>query len=149
MKTIAVNRRASHDYTFIETYEAGLVLSGQEVKSVKNGGVSLRGSFITFSGNEAFLTNAHINPYKQANVPDSYDPTQPRKILLKRNEIDKILGKKQSRGLTIIPLKIYVKKRGLIKISIALAQGKKLYDKRQSIKVKEYKRRIQRNLRNT
>lgn len=147
MKTVAINRRASFDYTFIETYEAGLVLSGQEVKSVKNGGVSLKGSFITFSRGEAFLTNAHISPYKYASIPDSYDPTQPRKILLKKSEIHKILGKKQSLGLTVVPLKIYTGRRGLIKIHIAIARGKKQYDKRQDIKTKDYKRRIQRNLR--
>ena len=147
MKVLTVNKRASHDYTFIETYEAGLVLSGQEVKSIKSGSVSLKGTYITFSGNEAYLTNAHISPYKNADVSDVYDPTCPRKILLRKKEIERILGKKRTQGLTVVPLKIYTKRRGIIKIDIALARGKKQYDKRQAIKEKEFKRRSQRNLR--
>ncbi len=146
MNILTVNKRASHDYTFLETYEAGMVLSGQEVKSIKNGSVSIKGAFITFSANEPFLAKAHISPYKNAKATSSYDPERPRKLLLKKREIVSLLGKKHLQGLTIIPVKIYTAKRGFIKIQIALAKGKKLYDKRKDIAKKESDRRIKRLL---
>ena len=142
MKTITINRRATHDYTLLERYEAGLLLSGQEVKSAKTGGVSLKGAFITFSENTPYLTNAHISPYKYAGELPSYDPTQPRKLLLKQKQIDTLLGKKQAQGLTIVPTKMYVGRRGLIKLEIALGRGKKLYDKRHDIAKRDSERRL-------
>jgi SsrA-binding protein len=146
MNILTINKRASHDYAFLETYEAGIVLSGQEVKSIKNGSISIKGAFITFSNNEPFLAKAHISPYKNAKAISSYDPERPRKLLLKKREIISLLGKKQMQGLTIIPIKLYTAKRGLIKIQIALAKGKKIYDKRKDIAKKESDRRIKRLL---
>lgn len=141
---LAENRRSFHDYTILETFVAGLVLTGQEVKATKNHQISLKGSFITFSNNEAYLTNTHISPYKNAQEIPSYQPDRPRKLLLKRKEIANLLGKKHAQGLTIIPLKVFVAKRGLIKVEIALARGKKMYDKRSDIKKRDSERKIQR-----
>jgi len=147
MKTIALNKRASHDYHLLEHFEAGLVLSGQEVKAVKNNQISIKGAFVTFSENQPYLTNAHISPYKFAGDLPGYQPDAPRKLLLKKSEIKTLLGKKQSQGLTIVPVKIFTNRRGLIKLDIALARGKKQFDKRASIAEKETKRKIARSIR--
>jgi len=141
MKIIASNKRALYDYEVLERFEAGLVLSGQEVKSVKTGGMSLKGTFVTFSENMPYLTNAHISPYKHAGELPGYEPTRPRKLLLKKSQIKSLLGKKSAQGLTVVPLRVYQGRRGFLKIEIALARGKKQYDKRATIAEREFKRR--------
>ncbi len=143
MKSLAVNKRAHFDYQLLETFEAGLVLKGYEVKSVKSGHVSLKGAFVTFNRSELYLTNAHINPYKQAGIIEGYNPTRPRKLLVKKSEIKKLLGKVRTEGLTLVPVSMYNKK-SLIKLSFALAKGKKKHDKRQSIQNREDKVKIER-----
>ncbi len=141
MATYATNKKARLDYDILETYEAGLVLSGQEAKSIRNGNVGLKGGFITFHGNTPLLTNVHINPYKFAGNLTGYDPTRSRKILLNTKEINYLRGKNQEQGLTIVPLSVYNKGRR-IKLEIGLAKGKKKYDKRESIKKKEIRREM-------
>ncbi|MCM8787562.1 MAG: SsrA-binding protein SmpB [Candidatus Omnitrophica bacterium] len=147
MKTLAFNRRAKHDYKISETFEAGLVLTGQEVKSAKQGNVSLKGSYVTIKNNEAWLLNAYITPYKMAGPLPGYDPTRSRKLLLKKSELKSLIGKKQEKGLTLVPLCIYNKK-GLLKLEFGIGRGKKKYDKREDIKKKEARRKIERALRN-
>ena len=111
MKILAINKRASFNYHLLDRYEAGLVLSGAEVKSVKTGHISLKESFITRKGREFFMTNAHIPPYPFAGKISDYDPTRPRKILLRRSEIKNLIGKMTVSGLTLVPLRVYTKKR--------------------------------------
>jgi SsrA-binding protein len=147
MKTLALNRRASHDYDFLERFEAGIVLSGQETKSAKTNNLRLKGAFVTFSENQPYLTNAFIAPYPNAGPLKDYHPDAPRKLLLKKSEIRTLLGKKQSQGLTIVPIRAFVNRRGLIKIEIALARGKKQFDKRASIAKRETNRSIARTFR--
>lgn len=130
MKILASNRRARHDYELKEKFEAGLVLSGAEVKSVKLGHVDLKGSYISFKGNEAYLVAAHISPYKQAQNIDQYDPTAERKLLLHRKELEKLIEDSRSQHLAVVPTAIGLV-RSRIKLEIALARGKKLYDKRE------------------
>jgi SsrA-binding protein len=145
MGTIATNKRAVFDYELQGKFEAGLVLTGAEVKSVKTGHISLKGSFVTLHGSELYLTNANISPYPFAKNANAYDPTRSRKLLVRKSEIDSLVGKLQSKGLTLVPLRVYTKKR-LIKLEFALARGKKAYDKRSDIAKKESKRAIERKL---
>ena len=143
--TLADNRKATFDYEILEKFQAGLVLSGQEVKSVKSGHLSLKGAYITFHNDDAYLTNAHITKYKQAgNLPD-YDPTHGRRVLLRKREIRYLQGKSQEKGLTIIPLTVYTKNR-FIKVEIAVGRGKKEFDKRDSIKKRDVDREIRKTL---
>ncbi len=146
MTIFAKNKHAHYDYAIISRFEAGLVLSGQEVKSVKTGHVSLKGAFITVRGNELFLTNAFIPKYRHAGSLTDYDPTRPRKILLHRREIRSLIGKARSAGLTIIPLSVYTKGR-YVKVECALARGKKIHDKRETIRKRDTDRSVQRALR--
>lgn len=143
MSVLAVNKRANFDYQILETFEAGLVLSGQEVKSAKNGRVNLKGSYVTLTGNEPFVLNMHIAKYDKAGALPSYDPYRTRKLLLKKKEINYLIGKKQEQGLTLVPLKLYTK-RNKVKISFGLGKGKKKYDKREDIKKRELKREMRR-----
>lgn len=145
MPKLAENRKARHDYNIVDTFESGIVLSGQEVKAVKSGQISLKGSFVKVRNNEAYLTNAHISQYKKAAPDPDYNPERSRKLLLSRKEIDKLIGKKQSEGLTVIPISVYTK-RGLIKVEIALARGKKKYEKRDKIKKRDIDREIREKL---
>ena len=147
MRVYATNRKAKFDYEILETFEAGLMLQGQEVKSVRGGHITLTGSFVTFRGDIPQLTNSRVSPYPQANgtLPADYDPERSRPILLNRQEINYLRGKLQTEGLTIIPLSIYTKGRH-IKVEIALARGKKKYDKREAIKRREIEREISRKL---
>ena len=145
MKSLAVNKRASFDYTLLDRYEAGLVLSGQEVKSVKTGHLSLKGSFVTVKGDELFLTNAFIPPYPFAGKLPHYDPTRSRKLLLKKSEIRSLIGKVRVNGLTLVPISVYTKKR-LLKLSFAVGKGKKAHDKRQDIAKKDARRSMDRAL---
>ena len=143
MKSLAINKRARFDYDLTDRYEAGLVLTGQEVKSIKTGHVSLKGSFVTMKNGEFYLTNASVPAYKFAGNISNYDPTRPRKLLLKKSEINTLLGKSRSAGLTLVPIRVYTKKR-LIKLEFGVGRGKKKYDKREDIKRKESKRKLDR-----
>ena len=145
MPILAINKRARYDYEILGKYEAGIGLTGPEVKSAKLKHISLKGSYVTIKNSEAWLLNAHISPYKKARQ-ENYDPTRTRKLLLHRKEIDSIIGKLKQKGLTLIPLRVYTK-RGLIKCGIGLGRGKRKYEKRELIKKKEAKKKIQRALR--
>lgn len=148
MKPIAVNKRAYFDYEILDKYEAGLVLKGYEVKSIKTGHISIKNAFVTTSKGELYLTNANIPLYQHASQISNYDPTGSRKLLVHRKELDSLIGKIQTEGLTLVPLSVYNKKRR-IKLLFALAKGKKKYDKRQVIKEREDKRKMSRTLRIT
>jgi len=143
MKILAENRRSSYDYEILETYEAGLVLFGFEVKAIKTGHVSLIGSFVTTRGGELYLTNALIPPYQSANTPDDYDQSRPRKLLLKKSEISSLIGTLKAKGLTLVPIKLYTKK-SKIKLEFAVAKGKRKADKREAIKKRDTEREMQR-----
>jgi SsrA-binding protein len=147
MTTTAYNKRANFDYAISDKYEAGLMLSGQEVKSVKAGHISLKESFVTVKGGELYLTNAHITPYKHAGEITGYDPTRPRKLLLKASEIRRLVGKVRTEGLTLVPIRVYTKKRYL-KLEFGVGKGKKKFDKREDIGKKESERRMQKALKN-
>jgi len=139
-KIIAGNKTALHDFKILETWEAGLKLTGAEVKAVKKGQINLKGSYITLKNNplEVWLINAHIAKYAPAGYSQSgYDPLRERKLLLNKKEIATIIGKKQQKTLTLIPLLVYTSQR-LIKLEIALGQGKKKFDKRESLKKREF-----------
>jgi SsrA-binding protein len=145
MATFADNRKAHFDYEILEKLQAGLVLNGQEVKSIKSGRIQLAGSYVLLREKELFLVGANIPPYQPANAPKDYDPERSRKLLLHKDEIQDILGKVKEKGLTLIPLRVYNNKRQL-KLEFALAKGKKKGDKREAIKLREAKREIERTL---
>jgi SsrA-binding protein len=147
MTTVATNKRARFDYLISDKYEAGLVLTGQEVKSVRAGHISLKESFVTLKESELFLTNAHISFYKQAGEVKSYNPTRPRKLLLKKSEIKHLIGKLRLAGLTLVPLRVYTKKR-LLKLEFGLGKGKNKFDKREDLKKKDADRDMRRALKN-
>jgi len=147
MTTIAINKRANFDYALTDKYEAGLVLTGAEVKSIKTGHISLKGSFVTFKGTELYLTNADIPFYKFAGKPINYDPRRSRKLLVKKSEIKTLLGKVQVKGLTLVPIRVYTKKR-LLKLEFGVGRGKKEYDKREDIKRRDTAKNMKRVLRN-
>ncbi len=129
-RLLSANRRAAHDYFLLERWEAGIVLSGTEVKAAREGKVQLKDSYAAIEGGEAWLHNAHISHYSHGNR-ENHDPVQRRKLLLHREEIRKLIGKTQEKGLALIPLRFYLKK-GRIKCELALAKGKKLHDKRET-----------------
>ncbi|ADR18289.1 SsrA-binding protein SmpB [Calditerrivibrio nitroreducens] len=147
MKVLTQNRKAYHDYEILETYEVGIVLQGTEVKSCKNGQVNLKDSHIRIVNGEAFLLNAHISPYEQGNYTN-HEPTRTRKLLLHKREINKLAGKVQEKGLTLVPLKMYLKKNR-VKLEIALAKGKKTHDKRDEIKKKDLEKEFSRDFKNS
>jgi len=128
VKILAANRQAGYNYFLFERFEAGMVLTGTEVKAARDGKVQLKDSYAQVEGNEAWLMNAHISPYSHGNRAN-HNPLRSRKLLLHRREIDKLLGKTRDRGLTLIPTRVYLK-NGRIKCELALARAKKLYDKR-------------------
>lgn len=140
------NKKAFHDYEVLEKFEAGIVLFGDEVKSIKSGQVNLKGSFVDISNEEAFINNAHISPYKQSSRKD-LSPTRKRKLILHKREIFKIDQVVSQKGVTAIPLELYAKK-GLIKLQIGLCRGKKLYDKRETLKKRDQEIEIKRHLKN-
>ncbi len=146
MPIIARNKNTLFNYDIIERFEAGLVLSGQEVKSVKTGHISLKGAFITVRNNELFLVNASISPYQHAGPLPGYNPTRPRKLLLHRKEINSLIGKLRASGLTIVPLSVYTKGR-YVKVECAVTRGKKAHDKRETIKKRDDERSARRELR--
>ena len=143
IKLIAQNKKARHDYFIEDTYEAGLVLVGTEVKSIRLGKVNLRDSFANIRGGEAFVYNMHISPYEKGNIFNR-DPLRTRKLLLNRREINKINGLLTQKGFSLIPLKVYLK-NDLVKMEVGIARGKKLYDKRQDLKEKAVKRDFEKN----
>jgi SsrA-binding protein len=142
MKSLANNKRAFFDYQILDTLEAGIVLTGQEAKSAKTGGLQLSGSYARVAGGEAVLLNARIKPYAFASGLESYDPEQTRKLILHKSEIDRLLGRLQEKGLTLLPLEAYVK-NGRVKIKLGLGRAKKKLDKRETIKKREVTRKIQ------
>jgi len=146
MKDLARNKRATFDYELLERFEAGLVLLGTEVKSVKAGHMSLKGAFVTVREGELYLTNAIIPPWQPKNTPEVYESTRPRKLLLSKGELNALLGSKQAAGLTIIPLRAYTK-GPRVKLEIALARGKKQYSKKQAKKERDIRRDVDRLLR--
>lgn len=135
IKILSDNRQAGHNYHLLERYEAGLVLTGTEVKAAKDGKVQLKDSFAEMTGNEAWLVNAHISQYSHGNR-ENHPPERRRKLLLHRQEIDKLLGKTRDKGLTVVPTKMYLKD-GHIKCELAVARGKKLHDKREAERTRE------------
>ncbi len=138
-KVIANNRKARYNYEILETFEAGIALQGTEVKSMREGGANIRESYISPERNELFLVNCHIDEYKFGNR-NNHEPRRPRKLLMKRREIDKLSQGVQRDGLTIIPLKLYFNKRGMVKMAVGLARGKKLHDKREAEKTRDWQR---------
>lgn len=145
MAILALNRRAKFDYQVLETYEAGLVLSGFEVKAIKTGRLGLKGAYVVIKNNEAFLINALVSPYQAKNTPAHYEPNRNRKLLLHKKEISSLIGQTKQKGLTLIPLRLYTKgRKQLIKLEFALAKGKKKFDKRETIKKREVERKIKR-----
>ncbi len=146
MKILAVNKRATFDYQVLETFEAGLVLFGYEVKSLRNGQANLKGSYISFgtdpqNSSEAFLVNSYIPLYKPAGEIENYNPERPRKLLLKKKELGYLTGKIQEKGLTVIPIKLYTKD-SFIKLEVAIVKGKKSFDKREDLKKKDIEKHI-------
>lgn len=144
-KTVTVNRKARHDYEILETYEAGIVLTGPEVKSVRQGKVSLSEAYARVNKGELWLYNMHIAPYDPV-LQRNYDPRQPRKLLMHRREIDRLMGLTQQRGLTLVPLRVYFNERGYAKIELGLAKGKRKMDRRREIMEREMKREVDRAL---
>lgn len=143
MRIIAQNKKAHHDYEILERYEAGIVLQGSEIKSIREGRVNLKDSYAKVKDGELWLYYMHISPYDKASF-FNHDPLRPRKLLLHKSEIIRLIGKVNERGLTLIPLKIYINDRGKAKIELALAKGKKLHDKRKAIAEKDLRRELER-----
>ena len=146
MKILANNKKAKHDYFLEEKYEAGIELKGNEVKSIREGKVSIKESHVGDYKGELFIYNMNVTPYEQS-YEKNIDPIRTRKLLLHKKEIDKLIGKVSQAGYTMIVNKIYLKE-GLIKAEVALAKGKKIYDKRETIKKNDAKRKIERALKN-
>ncbi len=144
MKKYISNRKAYFNYEIKKTFEAGIELLGFEVKSIKNGKGNLAGAFCIIRGNEAFLIGAHISPYQQANTPKDYDPTRTRKLLLSKKEIKELFVAEGTNGLTLVPISLYNKGHH-IKVAIAVARGKRKFDKRETIKKRDVEREIRRN----
>jgi SsrA-binding protein len=144
IKVVATNRKARHEYFILDTYEAGISLRGSEIKSIRAGQISLGEAYIKLDGQEAWLVDAHIAPYEQANLYN-HDPLRPRRLLLHRDEIRKLWDTVRQKGVTVIPLRVYLK-NGRGKVEIATAKGKKLYDKREDIARKDVEREMQREL---
>ncbi len=141
-KVVASNRRARHEYFILETFEAGIALHGSEIKSIRAGQISLAESYVRIDGKEAWLEDAHIAPYEQASI-NNHEPLRPRKLLLHSSEIRKLWNTVRQKGVTVIPLSVYLKD-GRAKVEIALAKGKKLYDKRAEIAKRDTQREIER-----
>ncbi|MBP2240337.1 SsrA-binding protein [Cytobacillus eiseniae] len=144
-KTIAQNKKAYHDFTIEETYEAGIVLQGTEIKSIRQGKVNLKESYARIDKGEVFVIGMHVSPYEQGNRYN-HDPLRERKLLLHNKEISKLIGETKEIGYSLVPLKLYLK-NGYAKILLGLAKGKKKYDKREDLKKKEAKREVERAFR--
>lgn len=146
-KIVSDNRQARFQYEILETYETGIELVGTEVKSIREGKVNLRDGFALVRNGEVFLHNVHISPHKTASQVFNHDPTRTRKLLLHRQEIRKLIGKVEQQGLTLVPLKMYLK-RGWVKVDLALVRGKKLHDKRDDLKRRQDQRDMERAIKN-
>lgn len=145
MKIIAKNKKAFFNYEILGSYEAGISLQGSEVKSIREGKVSLKESYAEIKGGEVFLVNCHISPYEAANR-FNHEPTRERKLLLHRQEIKRLTGKIKEKGLTLIPTKIMINDKGKVKVEVSLAKGKRVYQKREAIKEKEREREMRAEL---
>lgn len=145
MKVLAENRKARFDYEILERFEAGMVLIGQEVKSIKSGRMSLKGSYVVLRREEPYLIGANVPPYQPKNAPPDYEPERSKKLLLTKSEIKHLIGKTKEKGLTLVPLRVYTK-RGKIKLEFGIAKGRKKADKRELIKKREAKRELKREL---
>lgn len=146
IKIVTENRKARHDFFIEESYEAGIALSGTEVKSLRGGKANLQDSFARIENGEVILYNMHVSPYEQGNR-FNHEPKRPRKLLLHRREINRLWGKTREKGLTLVPLKIYFNPQGKAKLELGLAKGKKTFDKRDDIAARDAKREIQRAFR--
>ena len=146
MKILAENKKAYFNYEILEKFEAGISLIGQEVKSLKIRGVNLAGNYVILKNSEVFWVGANIAPYQPKNAPPDYNPERSRKLLLKKSEINYLIGKSKQKGLTLVPLKLYTTRSGKIKLEFALVRGKKKFDKREQIKKREIERKIERIL---
>lgn len=145
MRIVATNRKAWHDYHIVETVEAGIVLKGTEVKSLREGKLNMRDAYATVEGGEVILHGVHISPYSHTSQM-ALDPRRDRKLLLSKAEINRLSGKVKEKGLTLVPLKIYFNDRGLAKVELALAKGKRAYDKRRAIAERDAKKDMERDL---
>ncbi|MBI2049956.1 MAG: SsrA-binding protein SmpB [Candidatus Staskawiczbacteria bacterium] len=145
MQVLSENRKAYYDYEILEKFEAGLVLQGQEVKSIKGGRINLTGSYIIFRQGEPYLTGAKIPAYQPKNAPADYNPERLRKILLNKKEISSLISKSNEKGFSMVPLKVYAK-NGKVKLEFGIAKGKKKYDKKEKIKKRDINREINREL---
>jgi SsrA-binding protein len=143
-KNITTNRKARHEYAIMDVYEAGIVLKGTEVKSLRAGKANLIDSYASLKDGEIWLVGAHINAYEQGNI-NNHDPLRDRKLLLNRSEIRRLIGKVKEKGLTLIPLRLYFK-NGKVKVELALAKGKKAYDKRETIAKRDFEREQERRI---
>ena len=145
-KVLAQNRQASYEYSILETFEAGMVLKGTEIKSIRNARINIRDGYVSIRNGEATLQNVHISPVEQGNI-FNHDPLRSRKLLLHKKQINYLANQTKTQGVTVIPLKVYIKD-GYAKVLIGVAQGKKKYDKRESLKQKDMKREVDRALKN-
>jgi SsrA-binding protein len=145
-KTIAQNRRARHEFSIEDTVEAGIVLSGTEIKSIRAGKVSLADAYARIDRDEAWLIGAHIAPWSTSGVRFNHEPKRERKLLLHRGEIDQLLGKTKAKGLTLIPLRLYITGRGKAKLELGLGRGKQLHDKRRDIAERDARRQMERDV---
>jgi len=145
MKILAKNKKIEYNYEILKKYSAGIVLNGQEVKSIKTGKATISGSFVVFKGEEMFLIGANIPPYQPKNAPKDYNPQRSRKLLLKKEEIKQLIGASKQKGLTMAPLMLYTD-HSKIKLEFAIVKGKKKFDKREKIKKRETEREIRRRL---
>jgi SsrA-binding protein len=141
VRTIAVNKHVSHDYEILEKFEAGMALQGSEVKSIRDGRISLKESYAEIKNGEVFLVKCHVSPYEAANI-FNHDPLRDRKLLLHHREIKRLAGKIQERGLTLVPTRVLISDRGKIKLELALVRGKREYEKREAIKKRDTDREI-------
>ena len=145
MPVLAENRKAKFDYDILETFQAGLVLQGQEVKSIRLGRMNLTGSYVVLQQGELFLVGSQVPPYQPKNTPTGYNQERSRKLLVRKQELNSLIGKSKERGLTLLPLKVYTQKHK-IKLEFALAKGQKKYDKREKIRKRETDREIEREM---
>jgi SsrA-binding protein len=144
-QTIALNRRARHEYSIEDSMEVGIVLSGTEIKSIRGGKVNLADSFARIDKGEAWLVGAHIAPWEGGNRAN-HEPKRDRKLLLHRHQIDQLLGRTKAKGLTLVPLKLYITSRGKAKLELGLGKGKQLYDRRREIAARDSRREVEREL---
>ncbi|HAU66278.1 TPA: SsrA-binding protein [Candidatus Uhrbacteria bacterium] len=145
MSTLTINKKARFDYEILETFEGGLRLTGSEVKSIKAGHAQLKGAFLHIQGSELWLKGAFVQAYKPAGIQEEYDPYRDRKVLVHRREINRLMGKRQTKGLTIIPLSVYTK-GDLVKLEFALGRGKKKYEKRETLKKRDIQKQMREHL---